>query len=235
MLYDNESSELREFLLKSEFSQITFAQFGEDIMMLPFFESRGMLRDGFFVDVGAHHPFRLSNTAIYYHCFGWRGINIEANPGAVNEFDKHRDRDINVNAVVSDEASEVAFHIFNHPAASTADEEMLQRMMKNPAIEVVETVRLRPVTLASILDAHLPAGQRIRLLSVDVEGYDLRCLRSNDWSKYRPAFILVEDHSFRFDEGNAGGGTHAFLVERSYELVARCVVSNLYIDMQPLA
>ncbi len=231
MLYNHQSDELKESLSKQEFSQITFAQFGEDIMMMPFFESRGLLKDGFFVDVGAHHPFRMSNTAIYYNCFGWRGINVEANPNVIDEFKKYRDRDININAAVSDDSSEIAFHIFNHPAASTADELMLQQMLKNPAIEIAETVRLCPVTLASILDAHLPAAQQIRLLSVDVEGYDLRCLRSNNWSKYRPTFILIEDHSFKFDEGGTGG-THAFLAERSYELVSRCVVSNLYFDIQ---
>lgn len=228
MLYHQQAPEIKELLLKSEFSQITFAQFGEDIMMLPFFESHGLLNDGFFVDVGAHHPFRMSNTAIYYNCFGWRGINIEANPEVIDEFNKHRGRDININAVVSDDDNEVSFHIFNHPAASTADKAALQLMLRNPAIEIANTVQMRPVTLASVLDTHLPAGQRIRLLSVDVEGYDLRCLRSNDWSKYRPISILVEDHGFRL--GEPGGSTHSFLTDKSYELVSRCAVSNFYVD-----
>jgi hypothetical protein len=47
------------------------------------FESRGA---GFYVDVGAHHPRRYSNTN-YFYKRGWKGINIEPNPDALRIFD----------------------------------------------------------------------------------------------------------------------------------------------------
>ena len=39
---------------------------------------------------------------------------------------------------------------------------------------------------------HLPASQKIDFLSVDCEGKDEEVLRSNDWNRYRPRFILAE-------------------------------------------
>ena len=30
-------------------------------------------------------------------------------------------------------------------------------------------------------------------MSVDVEGHDLQALESNDWARYRPRFVVVED------------------------------------------
>ena len=50
---------------------------------------------GFYVDVGAHHPFRFSNTYLFY-TQGWSGINIDATPGSMKAFNKYRPRDINL-------------------------------------------------------------------------------------------------------------------------------------------
>lgn len=40
---------------------------------------------GFFIDIGAEHPYRLSNTLPLYRR-GWRGINVQPTPGALNFF-----------------------------------------------------------------------------------------------------------------------------------------------------
>jgi hypothetical protein len=42
----------------------------------------GPRKSGFFIDIGAHHPFRYSNTYMFYKK-GWRGINIDATPGSI--------------------------------------------------------------------------------------------------------------------------------------------------------
>lgn len=48
------------------------------------------------------------------------------------------------------------------------------------------------VTLSGILNKHLPKGQLIDFMSIDVEGLDYDVLQSNDWSRFRPEIILVE-------------------------------------------
>ncbi len=45
-------------------------------------------------------------------------------------------------------------------------------------------------TLTSILDQHLI--QRIDLLSLDVEGFELDVLKGIDFDKYKPCFMLIE-------------------------------------------
>jgi hypothetical protein len=39
----------------------------------------------------------------------------------------------------------------------------------------------------------LPEGQAIDFMNVDVEGHDREVLESNDWDRFRPKFIVVED------------------------------------------
>ncbi len=62
--------------------QLSYSQDGEDMVLRRLL---GGQRSGFYVDVGAHHPFRFSNTC-YFHRLGWRGINIDADPDAMALF-----------------------------------------------------------------------------------------------------------------------------------------------------
>ena len=77
---------------------VTFPQEGEDLILSRMFDARSK---GFFVDVGAYHPFRFSNTFLFY-CAGWRGINIDATPGSMIAFDKFRPGDTNIECFVGD-------------------------------------------------------------------------------------------------------------------------------------
>ena len=65
--------------------------------------------DGFYVDVGAHHPYRYSNTCFFYKQ-GWHGINIDAMPGSMVSFENSRPRDINLESGIGREASRLSAH-----------------------------------------------------------------------------------------------------------------------------
>src|SRR5437763_16778861 len=56
----------------------TYAQFGEDLIFLNIFALLGINTPSY-IDVGAHHPVNISNTALLYER-GCRGIKIDANP-----------------------------------------------------------------------------------------------------------------------------------------------------------
>jgi hypothetical protein len=75
----------------------SFSQFGEDLFLASRFAGK---RDGFYVDVGAFHPFNWSNTCLLYQR-GWRGLNIEPDPEAIRLFERHRRRDLNVRTAVA--------------------------------------------------------------------------------------------------------------------------------------
>ena len=54
----------------------TYSQFGEDLFIDDFFQNQ---KEGKYVDLGAFHPMRLSNTFLL-HKKGWSGTNIDFNP-----------------------------------------------------------------------------------------------------------------------------------------------------------
>jgi hypothetical protein len=66
-------------------------------------------------------------------------------------------------------------------------------------------------------------------MSIDVEGYDLQVLQSNDWSRFRPACVLVESADFNL--GKPGGEPiHSFLEQQNYGLFAKTFNTLLYLD-----
>lgn len=170
-----------------------FSQEGEDKLLERFI---GKKHFGIYVDVGAHHPTFLSNT-YYFYKQGWRGINIDATPGAMKLFDKIRPYDINIEQPIANQSSELEFHIFSAPELNTFDKVKVAEFLTYPKVILKKKIKLNTVKLERILEENLLklGNPQIDFLTVDVEGMDIEVLKSNNWQKYRPLFILVEDIS----------------------------------------
>src|SRR5436309_16100262 len=85
-------SVLRERFGARTYGNLAYSQEGEDLVLRRIFETQAK---GIYVDVGAHHPFRFSNTCLL-HKRGWRGINIDAMPGSMTLFERFRPLDVNL-------------------------------------------------------------------------------------------------------------------------------------------
>ena len=169
----------------------SYSQEGEDMVLRGFFEGQKNYK-GFYVDVGAHHPFRFSNT-MYFYRKGWRGINIEPTPTVMRLFRMFRRRDINLNLGISESRQQLTFYCFNEPALNGFSKAVSEERDQTNGYRIVNTLQIDTWPLAEVLDRYLPPGQQIDFLSVDAEGLDLAILRSNNWQKYKPRYILVED------------------------------------------
>lgn len=165
---------------------------GEDLILKRIFDKK---TNGIYVDVGAHHPFRVSNTYLF-HKMKWTGINIDPMPGSKTLFDKYRPMDINLEMGVSSVRQQLTYHIFNEPALNTFSAHKVEEYTQDPKYRVIKEKKIETWPLADILDQYLPAGRVIDFLTIDAEGLDMDVLRSNNWEKYRPAYILVESDPF---------------------------------------
>ena len=96
--------------------------------------------------------------------------------------------------------------------------------------KVVGQISVKTRPLHSVLDEFMPKGQSIDFLSVDVEGFDLEVLRSNDWTRHRPAVVVVECMDMYQHECFVGIPVYSFLVSQGYTLWA-CTGGNfVFID-----
>lgn len=166
-----------------------YSQEGEDLLLFRLFDGQN---HGFYVDVGAHHPRRFSNTN-YFYKRGWSGINIEPNPDAFRLFKLCRRKDINLMIGVSENEGSLEYYMFNEPAINTFDAGIAKARLKNTSYKLIRKTKIKVMRLDNILKKHLPANRVIDFLNIDVEGYDFSVLKSNDWNMFRPRYVLVEN------------------------------------------
>lgn len=203
----------------------SYSQEGEDMILRNIFRNK---RDGFFVDVGAHHPKFYSNTYFFYQ-MGWRGINIDAMPDSMLEFNKVRPNDINLEIAIADEKKDLAFYVFNPSALNTFSKELAEERMGIKKFKFLYEKKIETFTLAEVLERNLPKGRKINVLSIDVEGLDILVLNSNDWEKYRPEVILVE--SLNFDLNTKGDDPiYKLLISLDYKIFSKTINTLIFVE-----
>lgn len=210
------------------FSKTSWSQEGEDMILSRIFEDR---ESGFYVDIGAHHPQRFSNTMFFYQK-GWRGINIDALPGSMALFHKERAGDLNLEIPISDKEEVLTFYIFNDPALSTFSKGLALQYQKKEEHFVISEKQLTTTKLETIFNENLTPDTKIDFLSVDVEGYELNVLKSNDWSKYKPDIVLTEVLDFEIN-AFLESELYRFMVGMDYRFYAK-TTNTVFFKMSKL-
>jgi FkbM family methyltransferase len=204
---------------------LSFSQEGEDLIL---FRLLGDISKGFYVDIGAHHPLRFSNTYKFYK-LGWHGINIDALPGSMEDFKERRPNDINLEMAISNNSEEKCkYYMFNEPALNTLDEYHALSIIKNNLdAYILKTIQVPIFKLSDILNTHLPKGQKIDFMNIDVEGSDLNVIESNDWDEFRPTFLVVESLSTKFEDA-LNSEISIKLKTYGYSLISKTVNSLIF-------
>ena len=174
--------------LSARHAHVSFSQFGEDLIISHFLKHR----DGFYVDVGCHDPYRFSNTCLFYLFRNWRGLNIDADPGAIRRFEVERPRDINVHSGVGDKAGKLEFSMFKDRAQNSFDTAVSERAAAK--FGSVERISVEVKPLGQILQEYLPVDVEIDYMNIDCEGFDEKVIDGNDWAVFRPKYITIEIH-----------------------------------------
>ena len=201
----------------------SYSQEGEDMVLRRLFEKQ---KTGFYVDVGAHHPKRFSNTYFFYK-LGWSGINVDAMPGSMTAFNRIRPRDINIEKPVSNKKQLLTYYAFNEPALNGFSKELSEERDGKGSYFVKFTKDIETSTLEEILDNNLPKVQSIDFLSIDVEGLDFNVLRSTNLEKYHPKVILVEILNSSLADIQISK-IYQFLTDAGYELYAKTVNTVIF-------
>lgn len=170
------------------FGGTTYAQHGEDLMLCNLFRLMGIDRPGY-LDLGAYHPFVISNTALLYER-GSRGVNVEANPRLVSEFRKARPEDLTVNLGVGPEQGTFPFYRFTEQGVLNTFCEPLAGP-RSAGGSLHDVIHLPVWTISQIVDEYCE-GVYPDLLSMDLEGLDLAVLKTADFSISRPRVVIAE-------------------------------------------
>jgi FkbM family methyltransferase len=166
----------------------SYAQSGEDLLAASLLSWPGA---GFHVDVGCHHPTKLSNTYLFY-LRGLDGVCIDANSEFAKYFRQMRPHDRFIVGCVGEEDGMAEFKVFTDRALSSIGGKAVAGLDEQRyVVQRIERLQIRRVS--DILGLH-GAPADFELLSIDVEGHDFRALRSAQLDRYRPKLIIIELH-----------------------------------------
>lgn len=186
----------------------SFAQNGEDTLAWEYF---GRKTSGYFVEVGANHPTRFSQSW-FFEQRGWTGLLIEPIPSCCEALRRHRPHSRVVQAAAGANDGEAVLNI------ATSDAWSHIGAVKDVPIGMQIPVKVR--TLEDILqEVHAPP---VDILSIDTEGSELDVLIGLNLEKNRPALLLVEDHMDTLD-------VYFFLKRAGYKLAKRTAPNNWWI------
>ncbi|HLP14672.1 MAG TPA: FkbM family methyltransferase [Bacteroidota bacterium] len=173
-----------------------YAQIGQDVVIENFFAAYPATAKTF-VEVGGFDGVHFSNVRRLFEKYGWSGISIEPVEKNFLRLQKaYEGTSVRcVRTAVSDEEGTAEINVSTYPhlrdwgsdVATFSDAEMKRWEMFNTEWKK-ERVPMR--TLTTILDEQ--GISEFDFLTIDVEGLDLKVLQSLDFSRFRPAFIVVE-------------------------------------------
>lgn len=202
----------------------------DQIVIDHFFAGR---RTGTVIEVGAAKPDFLSIGA-GFRAVGWRVISVEPNP----DFAKlHRDLGHEIVEVAAGDVDEddVEFTIARGIDLQYEGGEITAESFSSLGIRgqfqdmfttlsdrfKTETIRVKKRRLSTIL-AELPAIQSVDVLAIDVEGWELECLRGFPFDKLAPKVAIVEN---LFTEPEVG----LFMEGQGYTLWQTLKPNDVYI------
>lgn len=165
-------------------SLISYSQNFEDIML---WRALKDIKNGFYIDVGAHSPRDGSVTKTFYDN-GWNGINIEPIQEVYSELLLNRPRDINLQLCVGSYDGTIDMYDIQPTGLGTTSPEIAEQY-KQKGYEF-DTIKMPIRTLLSIYNEYV--DNEIHFLKIDVEGFEQEVLKGTNFSKIRPWIIVVE-------------------------------------------
>lgn len=212
---------------EAQYIRFSYSQTGEDLIVKHIFNSLNIKHPSY-LDIGAHHPLRLNNTALFYHEHS-KGVNIEPNPFLVPFFYSHRPLDINLNLGISTSTGEADFYIMSSSLLSTFSKEEAQRYVDDHNKRIKEIRKMEVTTYDNIIHKYFD-NKAPDFLSLDVEGIDEDIIRSIDYQKHPPLVICVETISYSDSgQGVKQQGIIDFLKEQDYLLFADTNINSIFV------
>ena len=208
-IYQKNNYSISNMLIKISYSQML-----EDLILNVFFFD---IEKGFYIDVGANSPNKLSVTK-YFYLKGWNGINIEPLPEEYKELIKERPRDINLNICAGEKEGNIT--IYKGSTATTRRKDY--SYFKKPMNTTMQTI-------SKICNDYISKNKEIHFCNIDVEGGEREVLLGIDFVNYRPKIFCIE---------STKPGTFIFshqqfediLIQNNYECVYTYKINRYYVD-----
>jgi FkbM family methyltransferase len=207
-----------------------FGQWAEDVLVRKFFSKDKVT--GTYLDIGAYHPFKLSNTA-HLWIMGWSGINIDANPNTIRLFNKYRPSDKNIwTAVIPNEHYENGLHQVSlmlpqesdYPSGIVAKGTVNNSMGSQRGF--IKSSQVPAISIPALIQKE--NIKNVDYLNIDIEGFDDIILQEINFSEITPTVVTIEDYSKNFEDLIVSKISQ-LMNKNAYQLAARVGPTSIFI------
>lgn len=208
------------------FRKTSYSQCGEDLLVAFVLELMHGSRPKRYLDVGANHPFYLSNTALFY-AKGGAGILVEPDPYFAKLLRSKRPRDMVLQNGVHFSGEERAdFFVMDSPTLNTFSRHEMERCV-SMGHQLTNTL---PVELKNI-NVILEMAGSLDFMNLDIEGLDKTILGMIDWKKYRPTCLCVETLTYDTQqEPRKLNDVIELMLAQDYILYADTFINSIFVD-----
>ncbi len=216
-------------------ARISYAQFGEDILVDYIFQHILHKKRITYMDIGTNDPVHGNNTYLFY-LKGNSGVCIEPDPYLHKKILSKRTKDVVLNAGIGfGNEREGILYTFPHPYTgwnTFSKEEALKRHDES-GIGFSESNKIPFLEVNEVLQKYYDPCPDF--ISVDVEGLDLEILKTIDFNRFQPYIFCVETISFSVDnKGYKNSGIIDFLLSKGYIVYADTYVNTIFIRKEIL-
>jgi FkbM family methyltransferase len=217
---------IRARLPEIVFRQQSYSQCGEDLLVTFLLELIHGGRPKSYIDVGANHPYHLSNTALLYSK-GGSGILVEPDPAFARLLVRKRPRDrVLACGVHYSGEMQADFYVFDSPTLNTFSAQEKDRYVAMGHL-LVDTIVVRLIDINAVLKM---LGN-VDFVNLDIEGLDEEILRKIDWHTHRPTCLCVETISYETKgEPRKLASILNYMAEQDYMLYADTFINSIFVD-----
>lgn len=209
-----------------------YSQCGEDLIVCSIIDSLVLtekfdIKNSIFFEIGANNPIATSNSFLLEQKYGLTGVLVEANPSLVPDLIRARGRNKIINSAVVDYETEcVDFYISNLSELSSVDSSFVDGW-DNGFVGRKDVISVKAERINKILEENT-FGKKISLLSIDVEGLDLKIIKDLDLNKWRPLIIQLEPSEHFIED--AKNKMISYMDNNGYLIVAATDVNLIFVD-----
>jgi len=206
-----------------QYSQKTFSQCGEDIIIKFIFNTIGVNCPSY-LDIGANHPYYFNNTALFY-LDGSSGVNVEPDPFLNEELKRCRYNDINLVLGISDCDSEQDFYIMNEKTLNTFSRDIAESVSREGNYFIEKIIKVKTTILSTIVSEYF-GNRELDLLNIDAEGVDDLVIKSLDKCQQLPKVICIETMLF----SNSGHGIKNISLQKTISSMGYLLYADTYLN-----